>query len=106
MCGFKKEKILDIATRNHLPNIFDNDAAKRDYYEIFYPKGKVPIIVKTPKDLKYYYSVGSDVVVETAGATHYGRIQESNIKDGKVTVTIRNTEQVSEFAISTIRRIV
>lgn len=38
----KKEKILDISNRNKLPNIFNDDQIKKDFYEMIYIEWGIP----------------------------------------------------------------
>jgi hypothetical protein len=69
----KKEKIEDLAIRNNLKSIFNNENVKVEKYKLFFNESGLPNFfyrsdqdktINSDKDKRYYYMVGSEVRVK------------------------------------------
>ena len=110
----KKEKILDIARKNSLPCLFDNDNLKRDFTnrvipEIGYPKflykDQHQQLLQEKWDLHNYYIRDAEVtVMDEEGKTHKGTIITVNFNEKKINIKL-TTGLVEEFVIDTVTRV-
>ena len=84
----KKKKIVDIATRNSMPTIFDDPAKKNEYYTRVYGEFGIPNFIYKNKDeieefrkwdLINYFSKNSDVRVRLED----GEVVVAKITDNK-----------------------
>jgi hypothetical protein len=85
--GYKIDKIVDIASRNTLPTIFNDDDKKREIYYAVYTKFGVPAFAyKDPEDkdkfyeqdLLNYFAVGAEVKVRTETGIEVGVISDND----------------------------
>jgi len=109
---FKKEKIIDIALRNSLPSIFDDEATKIKFYLQIYKKSGFPNFIYNSesekgefeqKDKLFYYMEGSDVKVDLKGEIFIGLLKSVSFKTNTAIVNVNGTE--SMIALDYITRI-
>jgi len=113
--NYKKEKIDDIAERNGLKTIFNDDEVKKDFeFRILKEKGFPQFIYKNDEeretigynDLKQYYKPGSEVRISTnEDSNKVGIIAKSYVKKGVVHVKLKGDEEVQPFHIDNVTRI-
>lgn len=108
----KKVTILDIATRNSLPSIFDDDQLEQALRQKIYRQDSYPnFIYKNPNDqmnkeyydLMYYYNKGAEVRCEIYGEMKVGKIKDYKPFEKNVTVIIDEKEE--KLPISKVTRI-
>jgi len=84
--GYKLEKVEDIALRNDLPTIFNNDEKRREIYEMVYTKFGAPTFsykdnddknkfVET--DLLNYFAIGAEVRIQEEEGIQIGVIVDN-----------------------------
>lgn len=105
VCSYKKKKIEDITSRNHLPSIFGDTDTRSKYNRLFYPEDKLPVIILNDKDLRYYFSRNCDVILLNGSGGEFGVIKDSDFDSQTLTVELKdgNTKPVP---FSQARRIV
>ena len=98
VCGYKKERIIDIAKRNRLHSIFNSEEKMNELRnELFDHNGK-PKFKMTVEDINNYYSNGSefscrgeiyilDQVRDDGTLTLYSPTQEEYVSVGKEDVS-------------------
>jgi len=127
----KKEKILDIASRNTLPSIFDTEIDEGDtriemYQKIYKEEGLPKFLYRdetdrdrmmyvndqggSAKEYSYkeldiinYYMKGSEVKVILEGITHIGNIVDFNVVAELVEVRLR--EETRNYPMEKVTRI-
>jgi hypothetical protein len=108
----KKEKILDIASKNYLPSIFDDPEIKNHKREeIYKPFGMPNFIYKdeehkkrfAPLDKKYYYLPESEVRITVDGELRVGKIQSVDFHLNKA--VIKCGEESVEMSLDHISRV-
>ena len=103
--GHKRDKIEDITSRNRIPNIFNDTDTQTRYYDKFYPVNEIPPIIETSKDLKMYYSEGSDVTVQLENKVVVGRIEKSYNTGESADIRLFDDNTTHTFSYEFIRRI-
>jgi hypothetical protein len=85
VCEGKKATILDIANRNRLPTVFDDDQLEQALKQRIYRNESYPIFVYRNEDHKnnqeyydllYYYNKGAEVRFEYFGEVKVGRVKD------------------------------
>ncbi len=110
----KKVKIEDISSRNNLPNIFNDEYTKREYYSMVYNTQGIPTFIYRDdaerrklqgKDFEYYYSLNADVKVVTQTQTVVGKIDDTDLEANVVYVKIKGSKQTVPCHTSNVTRI-
>ena len=108
----KKITILDIARRNCLPSIFDDDQLEQALRQRIYRPDSFPnFIYKNPEDqmnkeyydMMYYYNSGSEVRIEVFGEMKIGFVKEYKPFDKNVSIIIDGNEE--KMPLSKVTRI-
>lgn len=111
----KKKKIEDIATRNLLPSIFNDNNTKEDLYKRLYGSGGTPQFMyrneedrnkRAHLDLQHYYSVGAEVKVSTEDGYVVGEIYKVHLEKGVIFIKLRGEEQNTPHSIQNVTRII
>ena len=114
---FKKQKIEDIAVRNGLQSIFNDEATKHTMYGKIYNKKGYPTLVykdeadregNEAKDKQQYYTKGSEAKVTTDEKIIIGEIYKVNLEKGIIFVKPRggNKEDVKPHSMENVMRII
>lgn len=111
----KKETILNIADKNRLVSMFDDEDYRRTLEDkIFNVQGLPNFIYKDDNhkmnqeyyDLFYYYSKGSDVRFEYMDGLKVGKIKEQYKPfESTLLVEVRDTGEVIQMSIDKVTRI-
>ena len=101
----KQEKILDITSRNRIPNIFDEQSVYEKYYNKYYSTTELPTIFENDKDIQMYYSEGSDVTVHDADKILVGKILTVDLINSNVEVNLFDDNSVHTYTFAQVRRI-
>lgn len=108
----KKVTILDIATRNSLPSIFDDDQLEQALRQKIYRQDSFPNFIyknaedrmnKEYYDLMYYYNKGSEVRCEIYDEMRIGKIKEYKPFEKDVAIFIDDKEE--RLPLSKVTRI-
>lgn len=106
VCRFKKDKIEDIALRNRLPSIFNNQDLYVSSIDSYFPKGEICQLIKNSKDLRSYYSIDADVTISLpSGVVETGRIEDVDLSKGHVWVCHLDNQESKQYRLHQIRRI-
>ncbi len=114
--AYKETKIKDIAKRNSLPNIFDDESIKSGYRDKLIRQTGMPSFVYKDqsdmdeflsKDFLYYYSRGSEVrVLIGNGEVEVGTLENSpELGQSSMMVRVRGSQEATAHAIEYITRI-
>lgn len=112
----KKEKIIDIASRNGLPSIFDDELVKNQYRSKIFPETGFPTFFYKDdidkaefelKDFKYYFSAGSEVkILQELGKIVIGKIVKApKFGEDVVLVRIKGSSEETLCSITYVTRI-
>jgi len=113
----KKEKIVDIAAKNHLPTIFDSKEVKLEKYNELYPIEGFPNIWYRPDneeeaekqkylDKRYYYARGCEVKILEGNKILIGTIKDVDFINEKISVLIQGKSSTPlSYPINKITRI-
>jgi len=104
----KRAKIEDISLKNNLPNIFNDNSLKEEFYKRFYPEWGMPLFEGTDsKDFFLYFRANSPVQFKNEnGEAEIGLIKEFNDDGGSMNCLIKKTnDEEINVSISKIRRI-
>ncbi len=102
---FKKEKILDISAKNGLPNVFHDQDIEATFRGLIFPSQGLPPINLTEDDIANYYSVGSDVRINTGVDIELGRITGISPNFEIISVKLKNDSKIKDFTFKHITRI-
>lgn len=111
----KKIKIEDIAERNHLPTIFNDDKIKEGMYSLVYKEHGYPEFIYNSeedkvefleKDKENYYLKGSEVrVLMEDGYVEVGTIEDSFFDEEIAHVKLRNHPETKPYPMDRVTRI-
>jgi hypothetical protein len=113
----KRESILQISERNHLPSIFNSKDKYEEFYKEVHPDWGIPRFTYRDEESKKwisksdklnYYSVNSEfALLLENGCIAICKISNNNavIMEGKVYVIIRDTDHEIEVGIENLKRI-
>lgn len=113
--SFKKDKVIDIATRNNLSSIFSSKDEKRNLYNKFYNEKGLPNFVYRNEydreklalqDRAHYYVKGTEVKVHVDDKIIIGEIYEVNFSKSIIFIKPRGEEEVKPYPIGNITRII
>ena len=105
----KKEKILDIAKRNNLPCIFDNEQIRKTFREKVYSDTGLPNFYypdfQKQEQQKYwdtvnYFRVDSEVKFYDMGFAKVGTVKSIDLKNNKIVIKYTNTEGDCECQVN------
>lgn len=101
----KKEKILNIAERNNLPNIFSSSDIMNSLSNYIYGKGGFPNFIYRDDEHKLkqerwdfinYFKINSEVKINIEGVILIGKIIRFNYETKKISVGVKdNTYRLS-----------
>ncbi len=103
--GHKEDKIIDITTRNKMPNIFDSQDTFDKYYDKYYAIGEIPDIIDNDKDLHKYYNEGADVTVHVEDEVLVGKIIIADYPEQTALVNLFDDNSQRTYTFQQIRRI-
>jgi hypothetical protein len=92
----KREKIIDIASKNYLPSIFTDKKIKQHKYNEVYNAFGLPNFFYKDEDhklkyalldKKYYYLPGSEVRITIDGEVKVGKIEEVDFIENKAIIS-------------------
>jgi hypothetical protein len=116
----KKATILDIANRNRLPTIFDDDQLEQALKQRIYRADSYPIFVYRDEnhrnnqeyyDLLYYYNKGSEVRFEYFGEVKVGRVKDYRPFSKEILISFEEIEddkkvqKEEKFPVAKVTRI-
>jgi len=101
----KRIKILDISNKNNLPNIFDDEETKNEIRDQIYPVIGLPQFDLTNEEIKYYYSVESEVRVEIEDRPRIGKIIDIDFRNNVAYIKFRNSSENQPIKLNKITRI-
>lgn len=111
----KKQRIEDIAERNHLPSIFSDEDLRKDMdAKVYRPAGFPNFIYRDeehclkqePYDYIYYYLQGSDVRFDFMDEIKTGIIVSYNNYEKKVTIRFNNSDVLETLPVARVSRII
>lgn len=112
----KKETIVQISERNHLPNIFSSADLKESIYNEVSPDWGIPNFTYRNKDTELwmqrndklnYYGVGSDFAIRVGDDVVIGRVSDNKrvLNHGEVTIIEAYQSTSKIFKIENLKRI-
>jgi len=102
---FKKQKIEDIALKNNLDSIFNNDEEKRNYILQIYPVIGLPKFELTNDDIINYYNEGAEVRVNIEEKKLTGHIVRATLEKNLVFVKLKGESIEKPFNFQVVTRI-
>ncbi len=101
----KKEKILDIAERNKLPHIFNDEELHDSVRSEIYPRSGLPFFIIEPNEIIRYYSRGTEVRVDLESRTTTGVIVFTNTEKHIVEVKLKGDSEATVHPMSRVTRV-
>lgn len=102
---YKRGKIINITSRNNIPNIFDSKELYDKYYDRFFPGDDIPALLSTGKDMTNYFSEGSDVTVTDGDHVMVGRIKTVSIRNQVATIYLFDYNEERPYSLTQVKRI-
>jgi len=102
----KRETILDISERNHLPSIFEDEGEYKRYEKKVFPFIGLPLFDLTEQDIQFYYLENTEVRVNDGDVViGIGRIESVDLDHGVVYVKLKNKKNSQPFSVKYVTRI-
>lgn len=102
---FKKQKIVDIASRNKIPCIFDDASLRAEFIGKVYPDVGLPKFELDTQDIVNYFHPGCEVKVIVDGELLFGKISSVELEKNVVFVKLKGRSSSKPFKVQTVTRI-